>query len=376
MKRILIAPNAFKHSLSAIEAAQIIKSTLDSLKLDLKCGISPIADGGDGTIDILNFYFKKSKYTECDSHDALMRPVKSRWLLLDNETAVIELAKASGLALLKDEVLNPMWANTFGTGELILSALDKGCTKIILTLGGSATVDAGLGILMALGVKIFDKKRHSLKARGGILSSIGTIDLKSLDKRIKSCTLQLLCDVDIPLTGEKGTVQKFSTQKGAKEGEKVVLELGMRHFVQITKSFTKNDYSDLSMSGAAGGVAFGLKSFLGVELFNGFNYFSNLVSLEEKIKDADFIITGEGSLDSQTLDGKGVYGLARLAGKHNKKVIVFCGICDKNINWQNYNIDTVVEIKKDNITLLESLKKSKDLLEEAIKCNFKQFVSF
>ena len=376
MKRILIAPNAFKHSLSAIEVATIIKQSIDALNLDCKCELAPIADGGDGTIDVLNFYFKKSKYIEVDSHDPLMRSIRAKWLLLDKETAVVELAKASGLALLKETELNPMWANTFGTGELILSALDQGYRKIIITLGGSATVDAGLGILQALGMKAFDKEKHKLKGGGGILNSIHTIDFKNLDKRIKNCKLHLLCDVNIPLCGESGTVHKFSTQKGAKEGEKVVLELGMKHLVKIAVDFIGEDYSSLPRVGVAGGVAFGLKSFLGAELFNGFNYLSKLISLEEKLKNTDLIITGEGSLDSQTLEGKGVHGLAQLARKYNKKVIVFCGVYDKNINWQNHNISAVVEIKKNEMTLAESLKKSKDLLDQAIKSNFKQFVSF
>lgn len=373
-KRILISPNAFKHSLSAIEVAKIVKATLNLLKLDISCEIAPIADGGDGTIDVLNFYFPKSKLVKCTVHDPLMRVIESEWLLLDKETAVIELAKASGLVLLKEEELNPMWANTFGTGELILSALDKGCKKIIITLGGSATVDAGLGILHALGVKIFDKKKRPVKPGGGFLSTISEIDLRSVDKRIKNVQLHVLCDVKSTLFGKNGTIN-FSSQKGAKEGEIVVLENGMKHFSEIVKKMTGYEFEMEPMVGAAGGVAFSLKSILGAELFGGFSYISKLISLEEKIKDSDLLITGEGFLDKQTLMGKGVYELAKLADKYNKKVIVFCGNYDSSINWGTYNINNVIKLDSFGLSLAESLKNAKDLLEKAVKSNYKLIIN-
>ena len=377
MKQILIAPNTFKHSLPAIEVAKTIKQVLDALNLDLNCELAPIADGGDGTIDILNFYFKKSKLVQCSIHDPLMRSIQANWLLLDKETAVIELAKASGLALLKEDELNPMWANTFGTGELIVSALDKGCTKIILTLGGSATVDAGLGIIQALGVKIFDKKKHPLKAGGGFLNQVEKINLSSIDKRINKTELHILCDVGIPLLGETGTVQRFSTQKGAKEGEKHVLELGMKHFANIIKNTVAYDCSMEPMVGSAGGVAFSLKALLAAKLFCGFSYLSNLISLEEKIKNSDIIITGEGNLDSQTLMGKGVYELAKLAKKLNKtNVIVVCGECDTGINWQAYNIKEVIKIKPEGISQAESLKNTKNLIETSLKNHSELFRNY
>jgi glycerate kinase len=284
MKRILIAPNAFKGSLSAIEAALAIKSGLESLKLNIKCELAPIADGGDGTIDVINFYFKKSKFIECEVHDPLGRKIKSNWLLLDKETAIIELAKASGILLLLEDELNPMWANTYGTGELILNTLDKGCKRLIVTLGGSATVDAGVGILQSLGVKLFDSKKHMVKSGGGFLRKIQGIDLSSIDKRIKNCNLEILCDVKIPLYGEKGSVQKFASQKGAKEGEKIILEEGMKHYASVVSNLINEDFSSTLMVGSAGGVAFSLKALLNAKLHPGFLFLANLTSLEERIK--------------------------------------------------------------------------------------------
>ena len=372
-KRILIAPNAFKHSFSAIEAAQIIKTSLDSLGLDIACEITPVADGGDGTIDILHFYFKKSKFVQCIVHDPLMRKIESKWLLLDKETAVIELSKASGLSLLNESELNPLWANTYGTGELILSALEKGSKKIIITLGGSATVDAGLGIFSALGVKIYDDKKHKLKPGGGILHSVSGIDLSSVDKRLKDTKLDVLCDVKSTLFGKTGTVN-FSAQKGAKEGEMFVLENGMKHYAEVVKKITGYEYENEPMMGAAGGVAYSLKTFLNAELYSGFLYLNNLISLEEKIKNTDLIITGEGNLDSQTLMGKGVYELSKIAAKHHKDLVVFCGNYDSSINWTKYNVNHVIKLDSDGLSLAECLKNAKDLLEKAVKANYKLFI--
>lgn len=374
-RKILIAPNAFKHSLSAIEVAYTIKSALDSLDLNFGCEIAPVADGGDGTIEILNFYFKKSKLIECTVHDPLMRLVKSHWLLLNKETAIIELSKASGLALLKENELNPMWANTFGTGELILSALNKGCTKIIVALGGSATIDAGVGILLALGVKIFDKKKNKLKAGGGFLNSTCEVDLKSLNARMKKIKLDVLCDVKIPLVGEKGTVQRFGAQKGAKEGEKIILEANMNHFADVVSKCVGGDYRFEPMVGAAGGVAFSLKVFLGANLFSGFSYLASLINLEDKIKNSDIVITGEGKLDLQTLMGKGVFELAKLAKKHKKMVVVLCGDYEDDIDWKGHGMDLVIKIKPKNMSIEESLKNTKDLIEKGVKENHQLFIN-
>ena len=376
LKKILIAPNAFKYSLNAIEVAKFIKSALNSLNLNLECELSPIADGGDGTIDILNFNYPNSKFIKTKVHDPLMREIKSSWLLWDENTAVIELAKASGITLLSEKELNPFWANTYGTGELVLSALDKGCKKIIVALGGSATIDGGVGILEALGIRFEDKKKNKVNSGGGFLSSIEKINSNHLDRRIRDCELSLLCDVNIPLTGENGTVHKFASQKGAKEGEKVILEKGMKHLSKIAKQYTRNNFELEPMTGSAGGVAFSLKTFLGAKLSPGFLYLANLISLEEKIKNSDLIITGEGNLDSQSLMGKGVIELAKLAKKHNKKVIVLCGDYDENINWREHYVEHVIKIKPENLSSEESIRNTKELIVKAIEQNIELFIKF
>ena len=196
-----------------------------------------------------------------------------------------------------------------------------------------------------------------------------------MDKRIRNIKLHVLCDVKSTLFGKNGTVN-FSTQKGAKEGERFILETGMKHFADIVKKLVGYEYEMEPMLGAAGGVAFSLKVFLKAELFLGFLYLANLISLEDKIKNSDLVLTGEGNLDSQTLMGKGVIELAKLAAKHNKKVFVVCGNYDSAINWVTHNIHSVIRIRPDELTIDESLRNAKDLIENAIKMHNKLFINY
>ncbi len=368
LKKILIAPNAFKHSLSSIEVAEIIASTLKSLDKKLIYKIAPIADGGDGTIDVIKHYFKDSKFIYCTVHDPLMRKIKSKWLLLDKNTAVIELSKASGLALLEENELNPLKTNTYGTGELIKHALDKGCKKIIITLGGSATVDGGLGILCALGVKLFDKNNVKLKPCGKALNQIVRLDLSNIDKRIYKTKIYVLCDVKNILIGPSGT-KNFSKQKGASPKDQLLLERGMKSYLKLVRSYGEKDYSNLPMVGAAGGVAFSLKAILKGELFLGFQFLENLVKLNKMIKTSDVVITGEGRLDSQTFMGKGVCELIKSIRKINKKtkIIVLCGDYEKNINRKAKDIDFLIKIKPEKMSKDKAIKKAKKLLKATIK---------
>ena len=234
-------------------------------------------------------------------------------------------------------------------------------------------MDAGIGILSALGVRFLDKKNKTLRPCGESLRLIRKIDLTNLDKRILKCKIIALCDVEIPLTGTTGTVMCFSKQKGASEKEKLYLENGMKNLVNVIKKMRKKDFHMIPMVGSAGGVAFALKTFLKARLCKGFDYVSRLSSLEKKIKKSDLIITGEGSLDKQTLLGKGVYKLAMLAKVHKKKVVVFCGNYDKSIDWKRYNICHIVKIKPVNYSLSQSLRKGRILLQNAIKAHISFF---
>src|SRR3989338_1726808 len=364
-KQILVAPNAFKNSLSSIEAASVIAAGLKSLKLNLSVIQAPIADGGDGTLEVCKYHFKKSRYITCLVHDPLMRKIKSSWLYLNKNTALIELSKASGLALLNQKELNPLRTNTIGTGELILDALNKKCKKIILTIGGSATLDAGFGILYALGAKFYDKDRKLLMPNGFSLHLIKQIDLNLIDKRIFNVQIIVLCDVQNPFYGKDGSI-KYATQKGADKSDLMILNKGIKNISVLTKKLTSKK-SDLHlMTGDAGGVAFGMKAFLGAKLTPGFSFIESLISLEQKIRKSGFIISGEGSLDKQTISGKGVYELGKLAYRYKKPVAVFCGTYDKKIIWKKYNLHPVIQLKTDNMPISYSIKNVRKLLKKSI----------
>ena len=375
-KRILISPNAFKYSLSAIEVAKTIKSTLDSLNLNLSCELAPIADGGDGTLEIFKYYFKNSKYVKCIVHDPLMRKINTKWLLLKKNIAVIELAKGSGLSLLRKSELNPLKTTTYGTGELILNALNYGCRKIIIALGGSATVDAGLGILQALGAKYYDKKGNLIKPVGASLPYLNKIDLTKLNKKLRKCKIEVLCDVNNPLIGKYGTVKFFSRQKGATQKDMKYLEEGMKNIAQVVKEISGTYHCFDPMSGSAGGVAFFLKSIINANLYPGFIYISKFINLEMLIKNSYAVISGEGNLDIQSTYGKGLIGLSLIAKKHKKKVVVFCGGYNRKVNYEKYGISHIFQIRPPGISLEKSLRKSKIYLKNSIKKHYRVLFNY
>ncbi len=370
--KILIAPNAFKHSLSAIEITEVIKKSIDSFGLDLSCEIAPIADGGDGTIDVVKYYSKNSKYAYCSVFNPLMKQIKSKWLLLDKNTAVIELSKASGLALLNKNQLNPLEANTYGSGQLILSALNRGCRKIILTLGGSATVDAGLGAMCALGLKIYDRNKKQLKPCASSLMKIRTVDTTNLDKRLRNCQFTILCDVQNTLTGPNGT-SMFAEQKGANKKDKELIEAGLINYANIIQKQYKKKYLTAPMLGAAGGVAYSFKVFLNAKVCSGFSYISKLITLENRIRNSEIIITGEGKLDKQSSMGKGVFELAKLCKKYRKKVIAICGIYERYKHL--HNIDHVIPIKPKSMSVRTSIQKTGYLIDIALQKHCKLFIN-
>ncbi|MBI1858640.1 MAG: glycerate kinase [Candidatus Melainabacteria bacterium] len=378
-KQILIAPNAFKNSLSAIDVAYAIKEGLQGLSCQTK--ILPIADGGDGTIDIIKQYLKKSKYVNCIVHDPLMRKIKSKWLCLNREIAVIELAKASGIVLLKRNELNPLLASTYGTGELVLDALNKGCKKFIISLGGSATVDAGIGILSALGVRFLNKKNEELLPCGKSLKLIHKIDFRCLDKRVKQSEFIVLCDVQNPLLGKYGAVACYAQQKGANKKMRLLLEKGMKNYINVIEEIekieknTRKKYFKLPMTGSAGGVAYSLFVILNAKLYQGFDYLAKLFPIKHEVKNADLIITGEGYLDKQTMYGKGVYKLLDLAKLLHKPVVIVCGNYDRKVDWEKIGIEHVFAIQEKGISALKSMQKAKQLIVKKVKSNSKIFVS-
>jgi glycerate kinase len=322
---ILVAPNAFKNSLSAWDAAEAIRRGLLQSGLPCRIRCFPIGDGGDGTASLIINNFKGTIY-EVQAKDPIGRKIKtSIGFIDDGKTAVIEMADISGLKLLQQGETDPLHASSFGTGELIRIALDKGASKIILGIGGSATVDGGCGILQALGIRFLDQSGKELFDLPKSLVHLDKIDESGIDKRIWNTELIVLCDVDNFLLGEKGAAAVFGPQKGASTNAIIVLEKALHQLKDISLLHTGKDMNAVRHGGAAGGSAAGLKILLRAKLVQGIEYFLEMTGFDEALQKADLLITGEGSIDLQTMEGKGPFGVAIRAKKKNIPVIGLAG---------------------------------------------------
>lgn len=305
--KIVIAPNAFKNSLTADAAATAILEGLEHSRLRFTAECFPVGDGGDGTGELLIGRLGATPI-ETPAHDPLGRPYNA-FFGLAGDTAIVEMASASGIRLLQRDELDPLHALSTGTGDLMLAALNRGARHIILGMGGSATVDGGVGILTALGVRF----------------SANHIDISGLDPRLATIRITVLCDVDNPLLGPRGAATVFGPQKGATPDAVQQLEARLQNFAGLVHQTTGKDIATLSRGGTAGGAAAGLYGLLDAELVNGIDYFLQLTAFDKTLEDADWVITGEGSLDEQTLRGKAPYGVAVHAKKKGIPVIGLAG---------------------------------------------------
>ncbi len=352
---ILIAPNAFKNSLDAIQVAKAIEQGLKQSSLECTTECFPIADGGDGTGSLIIESCKGTIVTK-EVHDPLGRKISSQFGLIDNgKTAVIEMADASGLRLLKKDELNPLKASSYGTGELIRFALDAGAKKIIIAMGGSASVDGGCGILNALGIKFLDKEGKHLSAVPADLIHMAKIDVSNLDKRIRDCEIVILCDVNNVLLGPDGAANIFGPQKGASADDVKILEAFLKNFAEVSAAQSGTDMTRLKHGGAAGGATSGLHTWLDAKLVNGIEYFLKLTNFDEALKRADLVITGEGSIDRQTLQGKGPYGVALSAKKKKIKVIGLAGKIEKGQELNKY-FDELISINEEPFAISDAMK--------------------
>jgi glycerate kinase len=335
---ILIAPNAFKHSLNAEDAASAIMKGLRSSKLKCSCECFPIGDGGDGTGQLI---VKKSggELVNAEVHDPLGRKITATFgLIEEGKTAVIEMADASGIRLLQREELNPLRATSFGTGEQIKIALDKGARKIIIAMGGSATVDGATGMLKALGIRFLDVKGTELSELPETLSKLESVDVSGLDERIKEAEVIVLCDVDNLLLGDQGTAAIFGPQKGASPGDVRKLDAALARLSEVALHKTGKDMAAIQYGGTAGGAAAGLYAFLNARLTNGIEHFLHLTGFDKALEKSNLVITGEGSIDEQTLQGKGPFGVAYCAKLRGLPVIGLAGKVplERNEKLQKY----------------------------------------
>jgi len=322
---ILIAPNAFKNSLDATKVAEAIGQGLKLSRLKCTSACFPIADGGDGTGSLIIEKCKGEMIWK-EVHDPLGRKIEASFGLIDKgRTAIIEMANASGLRLLNKDELNPLKASSYGTGQLIRFALDEGAHRIIIAMGGSATVDGGCGILSALGIVFLDAQGERLIATPEYLVNIAKVDTTELDPRVLNCEIIILCDVDNQLLGPQGAASVFGPQKGASIEDVQLLEDFLKNFAQVSSAQTGIDMVHIKHGGAAGGATAGLHTWINAKLVNGIEYFLSLTNFDEALKHCDLVITGEGSIDRQTLQGKGPYGVALRAKIKNIPVIGLAG---------------------------------------------------
>ncbi len=316
--KVLFVPDSFKGSLTSLEAAYILEEVFQGEYPEAACHSIPIADGGEGTVDAFVSVLGGEK-VPCETQGPLGEKVASFYGIAPGNVAIVEMAASAGLALMKDK--DPLSASTYGVGELIRHALDRGATSILLGLGGSATNDGGAGAAAALGARFFRADGTEFIPAGGTLHAIDAVDLSELHPRLSTCDLRALYDIDNPLLGERGAARVFSPQKGATPEQVEFLEEGLRHF----STFLPQESRTLSGGGAAGGFGAGAHGLLGATLQSGMDTLFAYSPLDEYIRDADVIITGEGKMDSQSLAGKAPLAIARRAKGLDKLVIALVG---------------------------------------------------
>lgn len=360
--KVVVAPDKFKYSLSSFESCTAIQEGLLKASKDFKLKLLPLADGGDGLSEIIQYYIPSRLHTIIVT-DPLFRPINSSLLISeDSQTAFIEMAKASGLLLLKPEEYNCMNTTTLGTGELIKEAIHLGVKNIVIGIGGSATNDCGIGMATALGYRFLDKNGKELKPTGKNLIHIEHIDnSKIIDyTHIK---LEIACDVTNPLTGENGATKIYARQKGASEKDIEELEAGMIHFSSVIKRDLGKDVNNIKGSGAAGGLAAGCIAFLNADLSSGIDLVLKISNAVQHINEADIVLTGEGSIDQQSLSGKVISGVGNLCKKLNKPLIAFCGKLNLTRDQlMEMNISAAYSINEDDYILEEAYKKAYDRL--------------
>lgn len=364
--KIIVAPDSFKGSVSAKEAAENIKLGILRVDQDAEIVCIPMADGGEGTVQSLVDATGGELV-----HTSVTGPLLDRvdaffGILGDRKTAVIEMAAASGLPLVPVAQRNPMHTTTYGTGELIKQALDRGCREIIIGIGGSATNDGGFGMAKALGAKFLDQDGQDIGHGGGSLGRLHTIDVSQLDERLKDCCITAACDVDNPLCGPRGATYVFGPQKGAKGEMLALLDSSLAHYAEVIKGTLGLDIKDCPGAGAAGGLGGGLLAFMNAKLQRGIHIVIDTVKLEEQLRDADLVITGEGMMDVQTQYGKTPFGVAVAAKKYGIPVIALTGQIGQDARvLYEMGIDSIFSIVEGITTLEEAMENAPVLLQDA-----------
>ncbi len=355
--KIVIAPDSYKESLSALEVAQAVEAGFRQVFPDADYVLVPVADGGEGTVDAMVAATGGRKETVTVS-GPLGEPVEAFYGLTgDGDTAVIEMAAASGLALVPPDRRNPLLTSSRGTGELIRAALDAGARRFILGIGGSATNDGGAGMVQALGARLLDLEGRELDGSGGDLARLERIDVSALDPRLAECRIEVACDVDNPLTGARGASAVFGPQKGATPEMVQALDANLARLARIVGRDLGVAVDTVPGAGAAGGMGAAMLAFFGATLKPGIEIVTAAVDLDAHVRDADLVITGEGRIDFQTVHGKTPIGVARVAKRHGKPVIGIAGSLGAEVGVVHaHGIDAVFSVLGKPCTLDEALR--------------------
>jgi glycerate kinase len=357
--RVLIAPDKFKGSLSAREVAENIEAGFRRVLPEATIDIVPMADGGEGTAEVISHALGGS-WLKCQAHDALGFKIEARYVYIESKKlAVMEMSEAAGLQRLTSGVRDPLRANTFGVGEILLDATRHGALKAIIGLGGSATNDGGFGMARALGFRFF---ANQIELTNGPAELLGLTKI-SRPEDLHLPTICAAADVRNPLLGERGATRVFAPQKGAISEQIVILEQALTKLADVIAREFGREFRNTPGAGAAGGLGFGLMSFGDAEVRSGFEVVAEILRLEQKVSQADAVVTGEGRLDGQTLEGKTPAGVAQIARKHGKLICAIVGRVDRKIDYSQL-FDAIYELARPPVNEVEAIKLAAELLRQ------------
>lgn len=374
MATFVLAPDSFKESMSALEACQAMQRGILAVEPEASCIAVPMADGGEGTLEAL-LYACQGEKVACQVQGPLSsQSISTYFAVIDaGKTAVIEMAKANGIDLLSPEQRNPMLTSTYGTGQMLLQALDLGVSQVILGLGGSVTNDGGSGLAQALGARFYDQEGEALAVCGGNLNQIAHIDLSQLDARLKQTEIVIASDVNNPLYGANGAAHIFAPQKGADAAMVKQLDANLQHYAAQVEQVVARDFSKHAGAGAAGGLGFGLMAFCGATMQSGAELVIEQTALDRKIQSADYVLTGEGKIDGQTHLGKTPFAVAQVAKRLNKPVIAFAGVLGDDIQaLYTQGFSQIININPPNINQTQAMQNASHYLEYATLAWLKQ----
>lgn len=363
---VVIAIDSFKGCASSYELSQAIEEGIKKVYPKSVITAYEVADGGEGTLEAM-VANSGGKIFTCNVHDPLMNLIQAQYGILgDGVTCVIEMARASGLPLVPKEKRNPLVTTTFGVGELIKEALTQGCRKFIVGIGGSATNDAGVGMLQALGFSFLDAQGKEVGFGGGVLGEIVRIDATHALSVLRECTFTIACDVDNPMYGERGAAHIYSRQKGASEADVLRLDANVKHFANVIEKELGKEVASIKGSGAAGALGGGFLAFLNAQLCSGIDIVLEAIHFDERLKTADFVITGEGKIDAQSLMGKVISGIAKRCVKSDVPLIVLAGGVEEDaFTSHESGVSAIFSILQAPMSLEEAMCKETTLRQTA-----------